>query len=176
MAQYRHPEDRQLSQQRHEADAALHREHRLTDRLAMEEETPEEALERMQQNFEERMTTSKANKNACNALPILKGDQIVKYHYAGYFKTNVVATRTNVNIIVAMRCDFPERRIICAVKYLSGLYRFLRISNMFKHMEKHNIFSRILIECTGPRVRAEARCAGPDGPTLVFIYIFYHFI
>ena len=85
---YRNPEDHELFQQRPEADAIRDRERRSYGQLARAQETPEEAQERMQREFEERAARVKANKKGCNASKILRGDQIVKEPYIGSLETN----------------------------------------------------------------------------------------
>ena len=88
MVNFRNPEDTELNQERHEIDAARQRETRLPDQLARAAQTPEQAQERMQRNFEDRTARLKGNKKACNASAIFCGDQIVKEHYIGSFTTN----------------------------------------------------------------------------------------
>ena len=73
---YRNPEDTELNRSRHECDAERDRERNLPGRQARSEETPEQALERMQNNFEERMNRAKANKKACNADAVLNATKL----------------------------------------------------------------------------------------------------
>ena len=56
--QFRNPPDEQLSQEHHAADAARDSERNLPGQTARAEETPVEARERMQRNFEERAATT----------------------------------------------------------------------------------------------------------------------
>ena len=74
---FRNPPDEQLSQERHETEVVRDRERRLPDQTARAEETPEQAEERMQRNFEERAATTTSNKKACHAQAIFEGEQTV---------------------------------------------------------------------------------------------------
>ena len=60
--QFRNPDDEELSQHRRDAHAAEERARNLPGQLERAEETPEEALERMQQDFEDRTAILNANK------------------------------------------------------------------------------------------------------------------
>ena len=85
--QFMNPPDEQLRQQRHKVHADRKRTARLPGQIARAQETPQQAQERIQRNFEARAATAGASKKACNAKAILRGDQIVEEHYLGSTRT-----------------------------------------------------------------------------------------
>ena len=80
---YRNPEDDVLSQQRHQAELVHDHERRLPGKLARAKETEEQALERMQREFDESTETQRASLKTCHASQFFKGKQLIKEHYIG---------------------------------------------------------------------------------------------
>ena len=104
-----------MSQQRHDADAVRQHVVRLPGQLARAEETPEEALDRMQREFDERTGRQTANMKACHAEKIFSGDQLVPEHYVGSTKTTRGAYQNRCQYCNAIR--FPmEKETICCQK------------------------------------------------------------
>lgn len=69
---FRNPDDQELSQERHQAEAERLRQFRIPGKLARAEETEEEALDRMQRQFEERTERQRTHQKACHASNIFK--------------------------------------------------------------------------------------------------------
>ena len=92
---FRNPDDEMLSQQRHHAEAERLRNIRLSGQEQRAQETPEEGRVRRQREYSERHEQQKSNNKACSVSKIFKGDLIVREHYIGSRTTSRGAPRNS---------------------------------------------------------------------------------
>ena len=115
MREFRNPEDQDLSEVRHEVHALQQQIYRIPGQVQRSRETPVQRQERVQRGLELRSDNRRANKKACKAFEILRGDIITMEQTVGSFKTCTGAYENLCEFCKAMR--FPkERENICCQK------------------------------------------------------------